>query len=113
MANTINIVEMQEGNHIDYALVAGKKIIFGDDDLTVNLSTRERDNKVILDICKDTNGNLTLGTGGAMSYVAQVEIPGRTYEEVPDEESEEGGNKLVPVPFDMSKCTLYLWRLED
>ena len=41
------------GNHIQYE-VKGKKIIFGDDELSVNLASRERDFEVSLDICIDS-----------------------------------------------------------
>ena len=41
--NKINVVEKTPGTHIEYALSGGKKITFGDDELTINLATRERD----------------------------------------------------------------------
>ena len=36
----IKVVEKMPGNHIQYE-VKGKKIIFGDDELSVNLACRE------------------------------------------------------------------------
>ena len=43
--NKINVVEKTPGKHIEYALSGGKKITFGDDELTINLASRERDFK--------------------------------------------------------------------
>ena len=34
--NKINVVEKTPGTHIEYALSGGKKITFGDDELTIN-----------------------------------------------------------------------------
>ena len=51
--NKINVVEKTPGTHIEYALSGGKKITFGDDELTINLASRERDYEVSLDICID------------------------------------------------------------
>ena len=40
--NKINVVEKTPGTHIEYALSGSKKITFGDDELTINLASRER-----------------------------------------------------------------------
>lgn len=113
-SNKIKVVEMQQGNHIGYTVSSGKKITFGDDELTINLASRERDYDVKLDICKDAADGLVVGTGGATNYVAQVEIPAREYD-IADGPEDEHGNATeipVPVPFDISRCTLYLWKVE-
>lgn len=99
---------------IDYEVTA-KKITFGEDELTVNVASRERDYEVQLDICIDSDGGIVIGTGGsAQRYAAQIIIPAKRYEMKPDGEDEEGRpkEKPVPVPFDMSRCTLVLWGLE-
>ena len=44
--NKINVVEKTPGTHIEYALSGSKKITFGDDELTINLASRERDFEV-------------------------------------------------------------------
>lgn len=44
--NKINVVEKTPGAHIEYALSGSKKITFGDDELTINLASRERDFEV-------------------------------------------------------------------
>ena len=113
--NKIIVVEKTPGTHIDYALSSGKKITFGDDELTINLATRERDYEVSLDICIDEEDGVVIGTGGkAQKYAAQIIIPARRYDVVDDGEDEEGNPREIPVPipFDMSLCTPILWGLE-
>lgn len=113
--NKINVVEKTPGKHIEYALSGGKKITFGDDELTINLASRERDFEVSLDICIDEEDGVVIGTGGrAQKYAAQIVIPARRYDIIEDGEDENGEPKEVPmpIPFDMSLCTLILWRLE-
>lgn len=113
--NKINVVEKTPGKHIEYALSGGKKITFGDDELTINLASRERDFEVSLDICIDEEDGVVIGTGGrAQKYAAQIVIPARRYDIIEDGEDENGEQKEVPmpIPFDMSLCTLILWGLE-
>lgn len=113
--NKIIVVEKTPGKHIEYALSGGKKITFGDDELTINLASRERDYEVSLDICIDEENGVVIGTGGkAQKYAAQIIIPARRYDVIEDGEDEEGNVREipVPVPFDMSLCTLILWGLE-
>lgn len=113
--NKINVVEKTPGKHIEYALSGGKKITFGDDELTINLASRERDFEVSLDICIDEEDGVVIGTGGrAQKYAAQIVIPARRYDIIKDGEDENGEPKEVPmpIPFDMSLCTLILWGLE-
>ena len=120
----INIIKVPETgtNFIDYA-VSKKSISFNDEELTINLEKRERDDDVTLDICKDYQGGLTVGTESARAYVAQVFIPARQYKEVEDEanaddaeaEGSEGTGTethLEPIPFSISNCTLYLYAQE-
>ena len=110
--NKINVVEKTPGTHIEYALSGGKKITFGDDELTINLASRERDYEVSLDICIDEEDGVVIGTGGkAQKYAAQIVIPARRYDVIEDGEDENGEPKEIPVPipFDMSLCTLILW----
>lgn len=112
--NEINVVEKTLGTHIEYALSGGKKITFGDDELTINLASRERDFEVSLDICIDEEDGVVIGTGGrAQKYAAQIVIPARRYDVIEDGEDENGEPKEIPVPipFDMSLCTLILWGL--
>lgn len=115
MANTIKVVEKTPGKHLEYRTTA-EKIIFGDDDLSIKLSNRERDNEVTLDICIDDENGIVIGTGGrAQKYAAQIIIPARRYDMIDNGENEGGEPQSVPMPlpFDMSLCTLELWGLED
>lgn len=113
-AAKIIVVEKNKGEKITYE-VSGSKIFFGDDELMVNLKTRERDEEVTLDICKDTQDGLTVGVNTeAREYVAQVTIPAREYEIVDTGQEDEDGNPIMErraLPFDMKKCTLTLWAL--
>ena len=102
------IVEKNEGTKIPYR-VSNKKITF-DDDLTINLVKRENDYPVHIDLCSDSEGNLVIGTAAGRAYVAEIDIPARQYEEVPDESEE--GSHLEPVPLDMDTVTLSLWAIE-
>lgn len=110
----IIVVEKNEGPKIPYE-VSGTKIIFGEDELMVNCKSRERDEEVTVDICKDTMDGLTVGVNTeAREYVAQITIPARRYEEVDTGETDEDGKPIMsrePLPFDMKKCTLTLWAL--
>ena len=111
---TIIVVEANEGEKIAYE-VSGNKITFGEDELTINLASRERDDAAHIDVCRDRFGNLVMGVipGLAESYVAQIDIPPREYDYIADGEDENGEPKEVPMPlpFDISKCTLTLWAL--
>lgn len=108
------VIEKNEGRKIDY-LVSESKITF-DDDLTINLQKREQDNENHLDICRDKLGNLVLGVipGLAEEYVAQLDIPPRGYEYLPDGQDEDGNPKQrqQAIPFDPDKVTLTLWTVE-
>ena len=102
------IVEKNQGEKIPYE-VTGKKICF-DDDLTINLAKREQDDAVHIDICYDRNQELVIGAAVGWAYVAEIDIPARTYEDgEPSGEGDEGTR--VPVPLDMDKVTLSLWAI--
>lgn len=112
----INVVEKTPGKpHIEYAVSGGKKITFGDDELTINLAARERDEAVTLDICFDAESGIVIGVGGtAKKYAAQIDIPARRYDVIEDGEDEQKGEPRevpVPIPFDISLCTLTLWEV--
>lgn len=112
------------GRHIDYKTTENS-IIFCNDDFSINLKNREKDEKVFIDICSDKSGDLTMGTAAGLKYVAQIEIPARQYEAVElenptyDPEAEDGteaARKMdvfrTPLPFDIGNCTIYLWGME-
>lgn len=101
------IINKNEGPKIEYE-VTGKKICF-DDDLTINLAKREEDDPVHIDVCYDADGDLVIGAAAGRAYVAEIDIPARSYTE---EEGEDDEPTLVPVPLDMDKVTLTLWAIE-
>jgi len=109
------IVNKNEGPKIPYS-VRNKKITF-DDDLTINLVKRERDDPVHIDVCADRDGELVIGAAAGRRYVAEIDIPARRYEEQPEPpepEGEEGeGSAPVPIPLDMDTVTLSLWAIEE
>lgn len=107
MMNIIYKTPEAEDNHIEYE-VAGNKITFGDDELTLNLSRYEQDDPKHIDICSDTTGCLVIGTSTGRKYVAEIDIPARQYTE--EEQGEE--TTIVPVPFDINRCTLALWAID-
>lgn len=98
---------MTPGTHIEYE-TSKKSITFGDEDLTINLKNREMDEIVTIDICSDKQGFLVIGAETGYKYVAQVEIPPREYTETAADQD----GSFVPMPFDINKCTIYLWGME-
>lgn len=100
------IIEKNEGTKIPYS-VNGTKVTF-DDDLTLNLASREQDWPVHIDICFDEDRALVIGAAAGRAYVAELDIPARQYiEEEIDEEIQR-----TPVPLDMDTVTLSLWSIE-
>lgn len=109
--NDIQIVEKNEGTKIAVEQ-NGKKITFGDDDLTIRCDNRQRDIPVTVDVCADDNNNLVIGVGAGRYYVAQVDIPVIQYKEVEDD-TEEGSSHMEPVPLDMGDVVVTLWSIDD
>lgn len=93
------IVEKNKGKKIPYD-VTGTKVCF-DDDLTINLAKREEDYPVHIDVCYDEENTLVIGAAAGRSYVAELDIPARRYDE--DQQ---------PLPLDMDAVTLSLWSIE-
>lgn len=100
------IVNKNGGTKIPYEEY-GTKICF-DDDLTINLSKREEDEPVHIDVCYDADGALVLGAAAGRRYVAEIDIPARNYTESASGEE----TTRVPVPLDMEKVTLTLWAID-
>ena len=61
-------------NFIPYE-VSGKTIDFDDGELMFNVSKKERDYEVVIDICEDYTGGLVMGADAGDKYVAQIIIP--------------------------------------
>lgn len=104
------VIEKNVGVKIPYA-VKGAKVSF-DDDLTINLTKREQDWAVHIDICYDEDGVLVIGTAAGRAYVAELDIPERQYTETSKIVDGETTITKTPVPLDMSTVTLALWAVE-
>lgn len=110
--NDIKVIEKNEGEKIAYKQ-SGACLYFGDDELMLNVAKYQKDWPIVIDICKDRMGNLTIGTGSGLYYVAQINIPAATYSET----TTEGENEEIIVtrelnPIDMGKAELTLWSVE-
>lgn len=116
----MNIIEMNDGRKVDYAL-RKTKLTFADGALTIDLARYQRDYTVTKDIMADGDGNLLVGANGRY-YVAQVEIPPIEYEEtvveaepMPAAESEGDGTETrttverTAKPLNTDEVTLRLW----
>ena len=92
----------------------------------LNAAKYQKDWDVEVDVCRDKSGNLTIGTGSGLRYVAQVEIPAATYTETEIEAEEpaaedmtegDGMNQKTTIqrdknPLDMGDVTVILWSIE-
>nr|DAY91729.1 MAG TPA: hypothetical protein [Caudoviricetes sp.] len=104
--------------------VMGKIVSFNDGDLMFDVSKKERDYKVVIDICQDYTGGLVMGASQGERYVAQLVVPARKYTESteanpnydPEAETESMESPTITtrdaVPFDIDKCELRLWEME-
>jgi hypothetical protein len=100
------IIEKSKGRKIDYT-ADGTVIVFGDDELTLDLAELQDDWDIHVTICYNKRHRLTTGRGG-ITYVAEIDIPAREYVE---SEEEDGGS--VPAPLDMDSVTLALWGIGE
>lgn len=99
------VIEKNSGPKIDYE-VFGQKITF-DDDLTINLAKRQKDDPEHIDVCFDRDGELVIGAAAGRAYVAEIDIPAMEYADPENEES-----APEPLPLDMDNVTLTLWAIE-
>jgi hypothetical protein len=104
------IIEKNPGPKIDYE-VTGKKITF-DDDLTINLAKRQKDEPEHIDVCSDNDGELVIGAAAGRAYVAEIDIPAKEYEYHEPENEGDEPEPPTPIPLDMDKVTLTLWAIE-
>lgn len=111
MAKTIKVIEKNAGKKIGYEM-DGSTLWIGDA-IAMKLQRLQTDDVVRKDICADKDGNLVFGLGE--NYVAQVEIPPREYDYIAGEPDGEGKptTEKVQKSFDVSKCTLTLWSIEE
>lgn len=128
--NKVTVIEKNAGQKIDFEQ-SSTRLTFGDDEIMLNAAKYQKDWDVEVDVCRDKSGNLTIGTGSGLRYVAQVMIPAATYTEteIPAEETDEaleaenatengdGMNLKNTVqreqnPLDMGDVTVILWSIE-
>lgn len=111
MAKALKVVEKNEGKKIGYEL-DGSTLWIGDA-IAMKLQRLQTDDLVRKDVCADKDGNLVFGLG--KNYVAQIEIPPKEYEYINKGEDSEGQPIIEQVQkdFDLSKCTLTLWNVEE
>ena len=109
----MNVIEKSSGTHIAYDTTT-TSVIFGDEDLSINLKNREKDDPVTIDICLDKDGELTMGTASGYKYAAQVLIPARSYTTVEGDADEDGNATYTQeaADFDIDNCTLYLFAID-
>ncbi len=107
----IKVVEKNKGQKIGYE-VEGTTLWVGDR-IAIRLPKYQTDTEVTKDICADDNGNLVMGLG--KNYVAQVTIPAKEYDYTEQENEETGEMETVQIEkdFDIAKCTLTLWSIEE
>ena len=99
------VINKNDGTKIPYE-VTGKKICF-DDDLTINLSKRQEDWPVHIDVCYDDDDCLVIGAAAGRAYVAEIDIPAKEYEM-----SEGEDEAPAAKPLDMNNVTLSLWAID-
>ena len=109
----MKVEHVNEGPKILYR-VRGNGITFGEDDLTINLENRQKEEENLLDICADEDGFLVIGAAVGRRYVAQIVIPAKGYPEMTEESEEEAGlAERTEPPFSMDDCIIRLWALKE
>lgn len=125
--NKVTVIEKNTGEKIGFEQ-SDTRLIFGDDELMLNAAKYQKDWDVEVDVCRDKSGNLTIGTGSGLRYVAQVEIPAAIYTETVIEAEEpaeapaaegmeENSDTKATLqrdknPLDMGDVTVILWSIE-
>lgn len=79
---SVKVIEKNAGEKIPFT-ESGYKLNF-DDMLAIKCDKYQKDWPVHKDICMDADGDLTMGTGDGLFYVAEVDIPAREYPHTPD-----------------------------
>lgn len=74
---SVKVIEKNAGEKIPFT-ESGYKLNF-DDMLAIKCDKYQKDWPVHKDICMDADGDLTMGTGDGLFYVAEVDIPAREY----------------------------------
>lgn len=102
-----------QGPFIPYKVVNGV-LVFGDNELSVNLPEQEEDFPVHIDICEDEKGRLLIGA--SYRYVAQIDIHSRIYRLDKTGSIDETGIPFIEKkeePFRIENVVLTLWSLNQ
>ena len=100
------------GAKISYGISGNVLTIGNINPIVIDLSERQQDDYVSIDISRDKEGNLVEGVSA--HYVATIEIPGRRYKQVPGTIISPTGETvpgmvLEPVTFNPDTVKLNLW----
>ncbi|GHU52630.1 hypothetical protein AGMMS49975_08830 [Clostridia bacterium] len=121
------IIEKNEGQKVQYEQ-NGYTVSFAEGELSLNCAIYQRDWAAHLYICANDYGQLVIGTESGKTYVAEIDIPARSYiypdapvenpvAEDEDEDTEDNGGNIAeqpaptPVPLSMDDVTLSLWAI--
>ncbi|CAK7059436.1 MAG: hypothetical protein EUB_03422 [Eubacterium sp.] len=114
---SMQIIEKNEGTKIEWEEIKNK--VFFNDEIMVDVSKRERDYPVNVDICMDKDRNLVIGAAAGLFYVAQIEVPAAQYvypEPVAVQSDDAGMAEQRPpekIPFSMDNVKMTLWSMDD
>jgi hypothetical protein len=109
----MNIIEMNAGEKISYE-ASETAISFSAGEIEIDLTARQKDITVFLDIFWNENGALQEESGDA--YAANIIIPPWVEREVDTGETDDEGRAIYTKerdPFDMDNVTLQLWVIPD
>ena len=109
----MNIIEMNAGEKIPYEII-GTIISLNGGEIEIDLTARQKDITVFLDIFWNENGALQEESGDA--YAANIIIPPWVEREVDTGETDDEGRAIYTKerdPFDMDNVTLQLWVIPD
>ncbi len=101
----MKIETIGNGPFVDFS-IEGSIVKVGN--IQVDCSQLQSDSENIIDICEDGNGNLILGKG--KSFVMNIVIPPKKYQEIQKED--EDGNPViekVAIELDPDEVVLKLW----
>ena len=116
--NTVKVIKKNPGSKVAWEQ-DGYRLYFGDEEIMVNASKYQRDWPVHLDICSNRDGQMIVGTGDGLYYVAQIDIPATKYTEpeMPETDGETdgmtAGKPPKPIALNMGDVTLTLWATEN
>lgn len=116
---SMQVFEKNEGTKIEWEEIKNK--VFFNDEIMVDVSKRERDYPVNVDICMDKDRNLVIGAAAGLFYVAQIEVPAAQYvypepAAVQSENEGAGMQEQQPpekIPFSMDNVKMTLWSMDD